>query len=76
MMLVPLLEVHAHHLPWLQSEEQGLTERAAITGGLAATAFVNIAFGMSSAYPLLLAFWALNGILQVRGQGLLPCIGM
>jgi len=49
---------------------------ASTAGGLAATACVNIAFGMSSAYPLLLAFWALNGILQVRGQALLSCIGM
>lgn len=43
-----------------------LRERAASTGGLAATAAVNIAFGMSTAYPLLLAFWGLNGILQVH----------
>ena len=40
--------------------------RILLAGGLAATALVNIAFGMSSAYPLLLAFWGLNGILQVR----------
>ena len=39
--------------------------RILLAGGLAATALVNIAFGMSSAYPLLLAFWGLNGILQV-----------
>ena len=34
-------------------------------GGLAATASVNIAFGLSSSYPLLLALWGLNGLLQV-----------
>jgi sugar phosphate permease len=35
-------------------------------GGLAATALVNIAFGMSSSYPLLLMLWGLNGLLQVH----------
>jgi hypothetical protein len=35
-------------------------------GGLVATASVNILFGASTAYPMLLAFWALNGLLQVR----------
>ena len=44
--------------------------RILLAGGLAATALVNIAFGMSSAYPLLLAFWGLNGILQVRVGGI------
>ena len=34
-------------------------------GGLAATALVNIAFGLSSSYWLLLALWGLNGLLQV-----------
>ena len=29
-----------------------------------ATASVNILFGASTAYPLLLAFWGLNGLLQ------------
>ncbi|CAL8460878.1 g409 [Coccomyxa elongata] len=38
-----------------------------LSGGLAATAFVNIAFGMSSSYPLLLALWGLNGLLQGLG---------
>ena len=36
------------------------------TGGLVATASVNIMFGASTAYPLLLAFWGLNGLLQAR----------
>ena len=31
-----------------------------------ATASVNILFGASTAYPLLLAFWGLNGLLQAR----------
>ena len=31
-----------------------------------ATASVNIMFGASTAYPLLLAFWGLNGLLQAR----------
>lgn len=35
-------------------------------GGLVATASVNILFGASTAYPLLLAFWGLNGLLQAR----------
>ena len=34
-------------------------------GGLAATALVNIAFGLSSSYWMLLALWGLNGLLQV-----------
>ncbi|KAK9908663.1 hypothetical protein WJX75_001165 [Coccomyxa subellipsoidea] len=38
-----------------------------LSGGLAATAFVNIAFGMSSSYPMLLALWGLNGLLQGLG---------
>ena len=37
-----------------------------MAGGLVATASVNILFGASTAYPLLLAFWGLNGLLQAR----------
>lgn len=37
-----------------------------------ATASVNILFGASTAYPLLLAFWGLNGLLQVRLPASLP----
>jgi sugar phosphate permease len=36
------------------------------SGGLAATALVNLGFGLSSAYPLFILFWGTNGLLQVR----------
>ena len=56
---------------WSQAEEHMLALCTA--GGLAATATVNIAFGLSSSYPLFLALWGLNGLLQVPAFLLCTC---
>jgi sugar phosphate permease len=40
-----------------------------LAGGLAATAATNLAFGASSALPVLCGLWGLNGMLQVGAAG-------
>ena len=44
--------------------------RVILAGGLMATALVNIGFGFGASYIWFMCFWALNGVLQVRIQGL------
>ena len=38
-----------------------------LSGGLMATAAVNLLFGAGNAMPWFMTFWAINGILQARG---------
>ena len=37
-------------------------------GGLASTALVNMAFGLGNTYWWFMAFWGLNGVLQVSSS--------
>ena len=39
-----------------------------LSGGLMATAAVNLLFGAGNAMPWFMTFWAINGILQARGR--------